>query len=588
MADAFRHSHGLRTEGIVGPKMTSDLIISEFPHGRTVHRALGLAVLLGAASLAVYSVFFFSRLPLESLLRDWSADDAFYYFQTARNLAQKGIPAFDGINITNGFHALWFLLLCVLYKFPVDPVQAIYLITGLQVLMALASFGCILLLMRMLRVTWFFSLFAIPYLIKYKTLYVGLEAGTSLLVLCGSLVFCVFLLKDPNRLRRRSNIVIFSAFLFLAPLARLENALFSASMIGLIVLFRIRSGERISLGDLVAVVAPFALLMVFYFSANYLIFGAPVPVSGLVKYWWHQSQDANQPALALAWKNFQLLWQMRIVSHGLLWGVIALAAIAFSWLFAAYRSKERNLDHIFDGIIVALFVFHFAKTITYAAAGSEDAITADWYHVSGPLLSWMSMAFLGDRFFLLVLKMGEHTLGGGFARKCSICLFVAGICIASLTGKIVYDTMMLYSTQSASSQVDWRIASYRMAQWLNRNLADTPRVGVFDSGIVGYFSDMPIVNLDGLINSVEYLQTLKSGKLEEYLARNNIRYVANAVTDDEAKSFSRYVSQRTGQKLPLKGRFELIYQDQENSFSWAGVQRYRLYRYNPPMSQPSW
>jgi hypothetical protein len=564
--------------------MTSDLITDGLPHGRTVHRVLGWAVLVGAASLAVHSQLFLRGLPLESLLRDWSADDAFYYFQTARNFARNGVPTFDGTNITNGFHALWFLMLAVLYQFPIDPVRSVYVIKGFEVLMALASFGCILLIMRILRIAWFFSLFAVPYLIKYKILYVGLEAGVSLLALCAALAFCVYLLNDPVRLRRRSYLMGFSVFLFLAPLARLENMLFSLTMIGLIALFRFKSGERSSSGDIAAVAAPFALLMVFYFCANYLIFGAPVPVSGLVKFWWHQSHDAGQPALALAWKILQLLCRMKIVFHGFLWGGIALVVVAISRLFQMYRSEDRRLDHIFDAIIIALFVFHFAKTITYAVAGSEDAITADWYHVSGPLLSCMSLAFLADRFFLLVLNTGEGRFGPGFARKCAICLLLVGVSIAALTGKVAYDTMALYSAQSAFTQIDWRIASYRMAQWLNRNLEDSSRVGVFDSGIVGYFSSTPIVNLDGLINSVEYLRMLKAGKFEEFLARNNIRYVANAITDEESRDFSHYVSQRTGQKLPLKGHFELVYQDEANSFQWAGQQRYRLFRYSPAPS----
>mgnify|MGYP001100851924 CR=1 FL=1 len=39
------------------------------------------------------------------------ADDAFYYFAIARNVAAGLGPTFDGLAATNGFHPLWLLLL---------------------------------------------------------------------------------------------------------------------------------------------------------------------------------------------------------------------------------------------------------------------------------------------------------------------------------------------------------------------------------------------------------------------------------------------------------------------------------------------
>ena len=39
------------------------------------------------------------------------ADDAFYYFQIARHVAQGLGPTFDGLAPTNGFHPLYLLIL---------------------------------------------------------------------------------------------------------------------------------------------------------------------------------------------------------------------------------------------------------------------------------------------------------------------------------------------------------------------------------------------------------------------------------------------------------------------------------------------
>lgn len=565
--------------------MTADLLNNELPHGRWISRAVNAVILLVVAALVAHALLFFSQTPLEPLLRDWFADDAFYYFQTARNFSQKGVIAFDGENVTNGFHVLWFFALAPIYKLPLDPVSAIYVIKSVEVLFAGASFLCTLLVFRALGVSWFFSLFAIPYLIRYKTLYAGLETGASLLVMCASLALCVFLLRDPARFRSGRMLVFFSAFLFLAPLARLENTLFAVILICFVLLFRLRSGIRFSLADVCAAFLPFGLLMVLYFAANYLIFDTPVPVSALVKSWWSQSLHKNQSLVLTAWAHFLQMCRLRIVSYGFLWGGAALAVIAVSRLSRTYRSNATPRDSIFEGVVVSLFLFHLAKTVVYAVMGSTDAIMAEWYHVSGPLLSWMSMAIIADRTFMLVAEIGRAKHGPGFLRKCAVCLLAAGLCIAAATSKMVYDAMTMYSSRAASTEVDWRIASYRMANWLNQHAKDIDRIGVFDSGVVGYFSRVPIVNLDGLINSVEYLRMLQSGRFEEFLVNNRIGYVANAINDDEERGFAAYVAQRTGQKKQLSGKFELVYRDEQNAFQWNGLQKYRLFRYLPAKPQ---
>jgi len=50
--------------------------------------------------------------PADSLVNWYTSDDAFYYFQVARNIANGLGATFDGINLTNGFHPLW-MLVCI-------------------------------------------------------------------------------------------------------------------------------------------------------------------------------------------------------------------------------------------------------------------------------------------------------------------------------------------------------------------------------------------------------------------------------------------------------------------------------------------
>jgi hypothetical protein len=43
------------------------------------------------------------------------AGDAFYYLTVARNMALHGVPSFDGVHATNGFHPLWQAVCAVVY-----------------------------------------------------------------------------------------------------------------------------------------------------------------------------------------------------------------------------------------------------------------------------------------------------------------------------------------------------------------------------------------------------------------------------------------------------------------------------------------
>lgn len=71
-------------------------------------RALSL---FGSIVLALGAVTFLARLRHPFPLAAYD-DDAFYYFQIARNIATGHGSSFDGIHRTNGYHPLW-MLVCV-------------------------------------------------------------------------------------------------------------------------------------------------------------------------------------------------------------------------------------------------------------------------------------------------------------------------------------------------------------------------------------------------------------------------------------------------------------------------------------------
>src|SRR5262245_43592728 len=83
----------------------------DWPAVRVVTLVYGLVALV----MGVWIV----RAPLTVLLDRFVPDDAFYYFNTARNFSHTGFSSFDGIHFTNGYHPLWFLFsVPVFFFFP--------------------------------------------------------------------------------------------------------------------------------------------------------------------------------------------------------------------------------------------------------------------------------------------------------------------------------------------------------------------------------------------------------------------------------------------------------------------------------------
>ncbi|HEY5534229.1 MAG TPA: hypothetical protein VIL99_04715 [Ignavibacteria bacterium] len=66
---------------------------------------------------------------------------------------------------------------------------------------------------------------------------------------------------------------------------------------------------------------------------------------------------------------------------------------------------------------------------------------------------------------------------------------------------------------------------YNYAKNLNNYVGEYDNIFQIDfTGIVGFFSERRVVNGDGLINSFEYLSYFKSGEINKYLQKYNIKF----------------------------------------------------------------
>jgi hypothetical protein len=80
--------------------------------------------------------------------------------------------------------------------------------------------------------------------------------------------------------------------------------------------------------------------------------------------------------------------------------------------------------------------------------------------------------------------------------------------------------------------------AYESVVWLEKRVPPSARIGVFNAGVPAYFSDLKIINLDGLMNNA-VADRWRAHRFGEYLQEARIDYIADLeVSLDRARKFS--------------------------------------------------
>lgn len=96
---------------------------------------------------------------------------------------------------------------------------------------------------------------------------------------------------------------------------------------------------------------------------------------------------------------------------------------------------------------------------------------------------------------------------------------------------------------------------YHAAMWIDENLPAEVLLASWNAGQIGFFSNRSTINLDGLINSYDFLPYVRNPPfLREYLHANSVDYIVDYMIYDEIRrdsivihsfSFSRSTSDLT-------------------------------------------
>ncbi|MHC4845213.1 MAG: hypothetical protein ACYTCU_03525 [Planctomycetota bacterium] len=485
-------------------------------------------------------------------------DDAFYYFKLAINFPTYGFWTFDGINPSNGVQPLWGMLLtAVAVVLDWVGVTDVHVIARLFVLLTgLVHFASCMLLFHLLAR--FVSLgagiaaagaFLFPLGIVWTRVW-GMENSLYSLILLATVLHYLGRFREQGTARAAAWL---GALLGLLTLARLNAGFLIPTMLLFYLCGRWHGSLGTRLKRCVVIGAVASALIVPWLVYNLVHTGHLLPVSGGAKqvrtalFMQEQGIESVFSAQYLSavsnWLDGPIQWFVgsRALDGTWLAGgrailgedkgdytlilqilcVVLLAPLLTLRVGGWLRELRAMLSRlapfafllVFAVFNIVLALFMFPSEITYSVVR--------WWLIEGEIVITSLMAVL------VATSLGF--MGAAWVpRRAALGLATAWIALlVAFHGA----RMVEFYWDGEGDFPDWNVSTnderYQAGIWIRDNLPDDAVVGSWNAGVIGYYSDRHVVNLDGLINSWEFVPYLESGRLADYILEEGIEYLTD-------------------------------------------------------------
>jgi hypothetical protein len=464
------------------------------------HMDAHLGIISGAVvlSLIVQGLYIY-RIVTQKL---FLPDDAYYYLSLARNISEGNGPRVDSFNNTTGFQPLWGALCSlafVLFHNGTIAVLALLLVSLLAELLTL-----------WLLYQWMSDLALPKEAITLMTCAWALSSQTMLNVLNGMETgLCILFVMAVYYSLKFKNAWLTGLLCGLAILTRIDALVLGIS-ITLVWLYQRRFQHTMILW-----------LCIFLVSLPWIAFtmsiGKPIlPESGQAVWLLTLSAKANpyNSVIESVWRNPAFHWgQLVSFLYFLGWNTLALypfslfpslSAILVCIAIVLIAIKLRNKP------TVAVFLLHILGLI----AAYSLFVGGFWFHF---------------RYTVAISLLFSALLVGMFYQWVSNKVFAGLYMILVLAGLIVlhiFFNPILSFFDRGLALTPTGDNFYASTVWLNQNIPPTSIVGAFQTGIVSYYGDFEVLNLDGKVNRAAYI-ALRDKTMWQYLCQSKVDYVVD-------------------------------------------------------------
>jgi hypothetical protein len=433
-------------------------------------------------------------------------DDAAYYFKIAENVSVGRGLTFDGINRTNGFQPLWLAVLVPVYRvYHGAPETMCRIVLVLQfVLLALAA---LLLNATLAR---FFSRRTVLVSLLLFLFFVFVPAAngmeSAVLVLFLTLAFYggaradVFGRHDPKRE------LLFGILLGLVVLSRLDMVflplvVIAAAFGGALLGGRDERRDEERGGDerrarfvrALCIGAGAAAVVLPYLVYNEISFGAVMPISGLLK---SSFPTLSDPAYALSTLGKRALAGLLLAAGYALYSLVR---------FRSARGGDDGRRYYRSAMIVmaCAILLHFIHTLLFM----KWAVFG-WHYVPYVLFG-----------AVVICEPVERLLAPAGSKRPRAPYWIAVAAIVALGCFTVFRGL------SRPVAGGWGQEAYAAARWARENTGTEAVFAMKDAGNFAYFSERRVINLDGVVNNLEYQAALREKSLRGYLALKGVDFL---------------------------------------------------------------
>ncbi len=402
------------------------------------------------------------------------ADDSYFYFQVAWNMARGMGSTFNTIMPTNGYHPLWMLICTGVFKLIPSRQAGVHGIAAVIVVLDLLMLFTVARLLRRTAAHLWPIAFALllPFCFASQ---LGTEGALSGLFLALLMVTAFDFVVAPDGRRA----VLFQLVAAIAVLSRLDN-IFIVGFVSAAVFLAPSGGTLASVAErralqLRALPIPLVLWAI-YLGSNWIFFETLQPISGMLKS--HSAADhalgGNLPHSAL----------------------VALAVIVPSFAVVAFWRRDlffRSVELPFAlGVLCHLLYIVFVMS-------SETRWT--WYYTS-----WM---LLGG---VLLARAASVVFDGRSQLATAVCV-LAAVVAAGAWYKVSYLKFL--------RGPDTRPPAAFNAEVYGR-LGVRRAIAFDEPGVYAFFSDIEIVPIDGLMGDLAFQHELATKGIQEFVDRAKI------------------------------------------------------------------
>ncbi len=452
-------------------------------------------------------------------------DDTYYYLQTAWNAKTLGFVTFDGLHATNGVQLLWFAIIFLLAMLAKSKV--ILLFTTLAVSFLLNAL-CYLMIIKIgavlkqpiiaLFMASLWALQSLPFRI-YST---GMENSLHALVFwCVIWQSIAFLIRVQNQ--EKPNLWDLTVFLILAVWTRLDSALISAVLFTFCVgtlaysyrhnlnFFLQRHGKTI-----VGAVFLAGSGLIVQLTAFRLMGDSFLPVSALIK------TSGTDGVSKMEWGD-KLLEVFLLGMPSILQGrfpTLAMVLLGISGIFLVILARIIIQNHsdklqVLLNLWACLLLGEMLYYVYVAVSGAGYTPYFMWYR-SPSFIFWIITGSLLALFAFERIKLDRQPYNILKWAPTGLSLVVFAVAIYMFARSINF-TSELYA------------ARYNAALWISENSPPDTVFASWNAGQLGFFSDRTFINLDGLINNIDYYERVLRGPvpLADYLAENKVDYIVD-------------------------------------------------------------